>query len=182
MGWIDIETRLVLAAVFLLSGAGKLRSRAAFAEARRAVSVLGGVPERLLSTASGLLAVTELVVALTLMPGPTAMAALTAIVLMLTAFSLALARAIRNGVYVTCACFGAGGRPVSTRQLARNACLVVLAAAAIAARLSWPGDLTSVSVGGLAVAAFGAVVAAGVVALWDDLADLVRPESAPPNQ
>ena len=175
MVWIEIETRLVLAGVFGLSAFGKLRSTAAFAAYQHAVMELGRVPRRFLRAASRALVVLEVLIAVAVLVRPTALAALVLIPVVLTVFTAALARAIRADLAVVCACFGSADRPVGTSQLARNAALIAVALAALAARLAWPAEPTEVSAGGLLVCLLGALVAAGAVALWDDLAELLRP-------
>ena len=64
---------------------------------------------------------------------------------------------------------------MSGSALVRNAVLIGIALLALWARLARPAGLTDVSVGELLVCLLGAVVAVGAVALWDDLAELLRP-------
>ena len=57
---------------------------------------------------------------------------------LLVAFTAMLSNVIRHGAHVTCACFGgASSHPVSGIDLIRNAGLMLLAVAAIAATPPW---------------------------------------------
>ncbi len=58
--------------------------------------------------------------------------------LLLAAFSIVIVRAVAAGAEAPCACFGSGGgRPVSTRELVRNAVLAALAVLATGAGPGW---------------------------------------------
>jgi hypothetical protein len=50
---------------------------------------------------------------------------------LLIVFSLAIATRLAQGRRPPCACFGASSRPISAWTLVRNACLLVLAVAAV---------------------------------------------------
>jgi hypothetical protein len=85
-----------------------------------------------------------------------------AALVLLGAFSVFLARAVRHGVRAPCNCFGqTAGRPVSGVELARNAILAGFAAAALLADRPVTMRLTALST--LAAYAVGAI--AGVL-LW----------------
>jgi hypothetical protein len=80
-----------------------------------------------------------------------------AALVLLAGFSAVLARALRRGVEVRCACFGrAGGPPLSAAELIRNGLLAALAALAVAAGLEprVPALVPAAAVVIVAVAAF----------------------------
>lgn len=125
MSDIGSAAALLLAGVFALAGAGKLRRRTATAATFRALRLpapglaAAGVPAGELGVAVLLLAVPPVGAAL-------AVAAL-------GAFSLVLTAALRRDEPVSCGCFGsAGDDPVSAADLVRNALLAVAAAVALA--------------------------------------------------
>ena len=96
----------------------------------------------------GPVAAGEVVLALLLVVRP-AIGGIAAVVVLI-AFSLVLAAAIRRGEQVVCGCFGAANdRPVSVVDLVRNAALVALAVLAAAgsglARPTLPGLVTVTS-------------------------------------
>jgi hypothetical protein len=113
---------IALAAVFAWAGAAKAVDRAATARSFRALGLPGGalfttgVPAAELVLAAGLV----------LVPAAAAAVAFGLVV----AFSVVLARALRDGVAMGCGCFGTARRgPVSGRDLVRNAVLAVVALA-----------------------------------------------------
>ncbi|MFI0944308.1 MauE/DoxX family redox-associated membrane protein [Streptomyces sp. NPDC021020] len=172
MIWLDVEARLVLALVFTVSAASKLRSRAAFAAFTTAVGRLAGVPAAYRRPAAALLAAGEVLLAAGLLVPATAHLALALAAALLLAFTAALARALRAPEPVACNCFGPSDRPVSAAQLVRNGLLVALAASALAGGPGQAAGPADVGAGPLLVSLLGAVAAAGAVALWDDLAEL----------
>jgi uncharacterized membrane protein YphA (DoxX/SURF4 family) len=140
---------LLLAGVFALAGATKLRDRRDTTQSFRAL----GLPPGLASAVP----VVELLLAagLVVAPGWSAAVALA----LLAAFTTFLARAVRDGVAAPCNCFGSTGRSaVSAVELVRN---LLLAAVAVAALTADGPRRPSFAAVGLAVVA----VALGRVAL-----------------
>jgi hypothetical protein len=140
---------LVLAGVLLWAAAAKLSRPRTTAAAFAGLGVPGArvVPW------------VEVVVAVALVVRPSAGAP--AAGGLLAAFTVVLVRAVRRGVEVGCACFGGtASLPVSSREVARNAGLLVLAGAAVGARASMPALAEVILV--TTAAALGAV---GLVAL-----------------
>jgi uncharacterized membrane protein YphA (DoxX/SURF4 family) len=122
--------RIFLAAVFALAGAAKLRRRDETEE------TLGqfGVPERLRPAAAIGLPVAELVIAAGLVPTASARWAALAGLILLAAFSVAVARVLLSGERVDCNCFGAlHSAPVGPWTLVRNLAFAALAAVLVAA-------------------------------------------------
>ncbi len=121
--------RLVLAAVFAVSGAAKANHRVG---TRRAATELG-VPGPLAGVAAVGLPVFELAVAILLIPASTARLAGILGAMALLAFSGLLAVNLARGRRPDCNCFGAlSNGPISGWSLMRNAALLA-AAAAVAA-------------------------------------------------
>jgi hypothetical protein len=174
--WVTIEARLVLAGVFAASAVSKGRSPAAFAAFGSAVGMIGGIPRRYVRAASCFLIAAESLLVGGLLTSATAVWALGAAAALLCAFTVALTRAVRAGIEHACHCFGATDQVVGGGHLIRNAALIVVAAGGFAARVGAAPDLVpSGGLGGLAVAALGAVFLAGIFVVWDDLVFLARP-------
>jgi uncharacterized membrane protein YphA (DoxX/SURF4 family) len=111
---------LLLAAIFVLAGASKLRDRDATVRSFRQLGVPG--PD----SAARLVPLPELAAAVLLVVVP-AVGAIVALVL-LALFTTFVVNRLRAGVDAPCACFGStGGAPLSWLTLGRNALLAILA-------------------------------------------------------
>lgn len=175
MPYLLLFSRGLLAIVFLVSAAGKLRSRAqlrAFTESLRAMKVL---PAAAVGPVAGTVAMAELAVALLLVPLPTpapttigfALAAL-----LLGGFTVAIVLVLRRGVQASCRCFGASaGRPFGREHVVRN--LVLLAFAVLGGYASL-GD-TAITGYRAVLALPPAALCALVVTRLDDLVALFAP-------
>ncbi len=157
---ILLAARLLLATVFAVAAAGKLAGRS------RTVETLAefGVPARLRRSVAIALPLTELAIAVALLPAATAAWGALAAALLLAAFTAAVARTLMRGQEVDCNCFGSlGPSRISRWTLARNVVLLALAGGvAIAAQgdpgtsaVAWLGDLDT---GGLALLGAGAAL------------------------
>ena len=173
---LQLEARLVLAAVFALSAAAKLRSATAVADFRRAAAALGG--PRLPSDAPAVLAVVvpagEAALAAALLLTASAAAALACAAVLLTGFAAVLTAALRRGESASCNCFGSSRHPVSRAQVVRNAVLTAVALLGLTGAVMRHG-VQSIGLPALLVAVVAAGAAVWVVALWDDLAALFLP-------
>lgn len=148
--------RALLATVFAVSGAAKLRDRTGTLEAVAAF----GVPARLVPAVAAALPPAELVVAASLVPHATAPAGSLAALTLLVAFSAAVGLALAQGRRPRCSCFGSiGSSDVSGRTLVRNG---VLAVAAVAGVIG-PGSVVAAPPGRVAAAVVAGVLAAGLV-------------------
>ncbi len=133
---------LVLSELFVMAGLSKLRDTAA---TQRSFVALG-VPAA--GFASGAVPATEIVIALLLVAVPVvgALAALTT----LAFFTTFVARQLRHGVVVPCACFGAAStEPLSFQKLIDNVAMMLAAFFALLTLGPHP------PVGDLALADFG---------------------------
>ena len=146
--------RVALAVVFATAAVAKLID-----PARTRESLAGfGVAERFRASAAVVLPLTELALAALLLPQPTAVGAAIAAIVLLLAFSAAIARAIAHDETPDCNCFGQlGSHPVGRASLARNA---VLGAVAVTIAAAGPGESV-----GQALSGVDALPAVGVTAL-----------------
>lgn len=151
--------RIALAVIFVTAAVGKLLDREGARQAMRDF----GVPGRFAPPAALLLPVAELVAAVALVPPLTGWFGAIGALLLLGAFSAAIALSIARGQAPDCHCFGQlGGGPVGISTLARNAGFSALAIVAIAAGpdqdgYGWITDLTrleqaTLGLGGIAIA------------------------------
>jgi uncharacterized membrane protein YphA (DoxX/SURF4 family) len=135
MAAATLVARLVLAAIFAVAGAAKLADRD---DARRTVRGFE-VPAALVAPLALLVPVAELATAGALIASPTVIAGALAAIVLLAAFSAAIAVAIARGRQVECGCFGRlYSAMVSRRTLARNGAQAAVAAFVLAGALSAP--------------------------------------------
>jgi hypothetical protein len=165
--------------VFAVSAASKLRGRTAFDEfvgttRVLAVAIVPGYEvsrdqARMIGVAviSGEIAVPVFLV----VPGKAGIGLGVAMIL-LTAFGMGIAAAMRRGLRTTCRCFGSSSTPLGRRHLVRNALLVAVAATGLA---FGPDRVANGDPAGLALAGVGALVLAALVVRLDDLIDLFTP-------
>ncbi len=150
---ILLGARILLAAVFALAGTTKLGRRDQSEETLARL----GVPERLRPATAVGLPVLELTIAAGLVPAASARWAALGALLLLAAFSAALARPLLSGERVECNCFGTlGSAPIGPWTLVRN---LVLAALAAAVFLAGPGKSVGALDGATVLAAAAAAAA-----------------------
>ncbi|MBE3008899.1 methylamine utilization protein MauE [Microbispora sp. NEAU-D428] len=156
--------RLLTGIVFLTSAVSKLRGRAAYEEFTVATRALARLPAR---PVAALVVAAEIAVAPLLAWPPTVLAGFCVALGLLLAFTVAIVVALRRGRRVPCRCFGASAVPVGPGHLARNAVLIVAAAAgAIQAATAAiqggagavPGNLGAAGLAAVALAAGAAAV------------------------
>ncbi|MEV4324022.1 MauE/DoxX family redox-associated membrane protein [Microbispora rosea] len=164
MAYLFAFCRLLTGIVFLMSAVSKLRGRAAYEEFTAATRALVRLPSRLVAA---LVVAAEIAVAPLLAWRPTALAGFGVALGLLVAFTAAIVVALRRGRRVPCRCFGASAVPVGAGHLARNAVLIVAAAAgAVQAGAGAVHAGTGAVFAGLGPAGLAAVaLAAGAVAV-----------------
>ena len=118
---LAIAARLVLGAVFVYSASRKKHTGPEFVAAMKAF----GMPAPRLSAA--VLTVVEVVLAVSLFAWRDDARPAVAALVVLAAFTVAVAVNLGRGRAVPCPCFGASGRPVSSATLVRNGWLAALA-------------------------------------------------------
>jgi hypothetical protein len=187
VSYLELGCRGVLAGVFLVSLAGKLRGPAAYRGFVTATGELLGVGARRARSMAVLAVVAEgavlglLVVGLgTELAAPGTGWAGRAVVGwlgfggaggLLVGFSGALVRALRRGTGGACHCFGASTTPVGRHHVVRNAVLLLVAVVGLAAG---PGGGGSYQVAGVAVTGLAVAACVAVTARLDDLVALFR--------
>ncbi|MFE9203515.1 MauE/DoxX family redox-associated membrane protein [Micromonospora sp. NPDC007230] len=177
MLYLAIGCRSLLAAVFAVAVAGKLRNREAFAEFVRSIQRMAIVAPSLTRPAAIISVGAEIVVALLLVtpaPGPGA-AGFALAAGLLVVFTVVIVGSLRRGTTVPCRCFGRSEIPLGRRHVLRNALLVAVAAAGLLASL--PG--AAVDAGPAVVATVTGGVLGALVTVLDDIVYLVAP--APPD-
>jgi peroxiredoxin len=162
--------RLVLALVFLVAGLAKLADRAG---TRRGVEDFG-VPPRLVSPAALLLPLSELAVAVALMPTATAWWGAVGALVLLLVFVAAIGVNLARGRRPDCHCFGqVYSRPVGPMTLARNGALAAVAAFVVwqgfdspgRSAVAWLGDMSAAEAAALTGAVVGLTLLAALVGL-----------------
>lgn len=119
-----IVIRLVLAAMFVVAGAAKLRDRQG---ARQAVGDFG-VPSVLVGFGAVALPLVELLVAVAIVFDPTSRLGAAGASVLLAVFIAAIVRVIRQGRVVACHCFGSvHSATVGPKTIMRNGVAAALA-------------------------------------------------------
>ncbi|MFS8097902.1 hypothetical protein LFM09_12245 [Lentzea alba] len=156
---LDLFARVLLAVVFLVAFAGKVRTRQGFAEFRDSIAAIAPwSPARLVAAA--ILAAEAVAVVLLAVPGTRLGYAV--VVALLLAFCGGIALVMRSRKAVRCKCFGAGGEVLGPKHLVRNGSLVAVAliGAFAPSPASWEEPLTLLTI---AVVLLAVVVALHVL-------------------
>ena len=169
-GYTLVCCQFLVSLVFAVSVVSKVRSRERYGDFVTAVAQLApGLPVRP-AAATVVVAETAVLVSV-LVPATTPFGFVLALAL-LAAFTAAIAAAIRRRHSVSCQCFGASSAPVGRPQLARNAVLLLIAAAGLVVALS-PAR-SSPDPGVLAMAVLTGAAGGLAVVFTDEIADLFR--------
>jgi peroxiredoxin/uncharacterized membrane protein YphA (DoxX/SURF4 family) len=151
-----LAARLLLAAVFVVAGVGKLARR----EQTEATLGKFGVPPGSRPGLAIALPLAELAVVVGLVPTATAPWAALGAFLLLTAFTIGIVRVLRGEEEVDCNCFGSlAPSRISRWTLARNLALMVLAGFVVVARLNDPGASATAWIGDLGPTALVGILA-----------------------
>jgi len=125
LAWLPLAARLGLAGVFTTAGVAKLADRPAAARS----FVEFGVPGSLASVVVSLLAITEVVCAVAVLPSATARFGALGIATLLTLFIGVILWTLARGRRPACACFGqVRSEPIGPKVLVRNSVLWAAAA------------------------------------------------------
>jgi hypothetical protein len=173
MTYLAFGCQWLLAAVFGWSAVTKLTGRRAFTAFREATARLVPAPRRHTAAAAVAVVSGEVAAAVALAFPATAPAGLVLALVLLTAFTVAVAAAIRRGSTASCNCFGHSARSVGPHHLVRNGFLLVVAGTGLVAG---PGGGSGADIAGLALAGGCAAVLAVLVVSADALADLFAAE------
>ena len=133
LGISGLAAGLVLAGVFAFSGLAKLVDR----EGTRTAVDEFGVPTRLIGFLALALPLTELVVAILLLPSATRVVGAAGSLALLGVFSAVVGMSLVRGQAPECHCFGTlRSEPASWKTLVRNSLFMVFAALVLAAGVS----------------------------------------------
>ncbi|MEQ4720979.1 MauE/DoxX family redox-associated membrane protein [Nonomuraea sp. B19D2] len=170
MLYLMITCRALLAAVFAVAIAGKVRGRSAYDEYVSSIVVLGILPRTVSAMAAhALVAAEAAAVVLLALPwtAPLGFAAAVGTLAVLTGGILA---ALRRGRQAPCRCFGASVTPLGRPHVIRN--LVLLTAGGIGLAAWAVAGASPAHPAGVALALVAAAVGALLVVRLDDLLEL----------
>ncbi|MET7464362.1 MauE/DoxX family redox-associated membrane protein [Nonomuraea sp. NPDC005501] len=169
MEYVRVGCAWLIAVVFAITAVSKARDLAGFA---RSLPDLVPVPRALTRPLAVVVAALEglvaLLVAVPLVAGVSGVVAygLGLALLLLAAFTVAIAVALRRGRRAPCRCFGASAAPLGARHLVRNGLLIIAAALGLLQPAGSP------ALAGVVVAGVAGLIGAILVAAFDDLVDL----------
>lgn len=168
-GYLELGCRGLLAGVFLVSLAGKLRGRSEYSAFVTATASLLATGHRRARVLAPLTIAAEIAIVGALAVGP---AGLLAAAALLGCFTVALVLALRRGTTAPCRCFGASTTPVAVHHVVRNLVLAGLAIAGSVAGYAGAGaslDPAPLDPAALVVTALAALVCVLVTVRLDDL-------------
>jgi hypothetical protein len=172
MAALEIGLRTVLAVVFGIAFASKVRSPAAFIQFSRSLGDIGWLRGRRRSAAAAAIPALEAGTVLLLAITKTAAWGFAAAAILLAGFTTVTALEVARGHRVRCRCFGAGTAQIGPAQIVRNIVLLVASAAGLAVQPVSHGGAGAAAL----VYAFGlALLTALVLVRWDDLVYLAAP-------
>ncbi|MFF5208841.1 MauE/DoxX family redox-associated membrane protein [Streptosporangium sp. NPDC000396] len=180
MLYLMIACRALLAGVFLIALAGKIRGRVAFDEFVASIVALGMFPRAGSTAAAYAVLGAEAVVILSLALPSTVLLGFAAAMALLIALTTGILAAMRRGRRAPCRCFGASATPLGTAHVARNLVLLLAGGAGLTAGAVAGGDGAGAHPVGIALALVAAAVGVLIVVRLDDLLSLFTP-SVPPR-
>ncbi len=170
--YLELGCRVLLGGVFAVSAGSKLFPRTAFADFATATGRLtraGSGRARQLAVA---VVAAEIAVVLALTVPRLVVWGFGLGIGLLTVFSAAVVRSLREGQRASCRCFGASDSPLGKQHVVRNAALAAFGALGIATVLSDP--TSSLDFGPACVVALAALIVVALTARLDDLIGLFR--------
>jgi hypothetical protein len=165
-GAIGVGCCWLVAVVFAVSAAGKLRSAGARAAFRRSVADMKVLSIEVVGPAAAAVPIAEALAVVLLVLPPTAVYGCVLACVLLAAFTTGIVIVLRRGTRASCLCFGASERPFGARHVVRN---VLFAAAALSGALL---SAQPVDVPAALVAIAAGAIAALLVVTFDELLDL----------
>ncbi|MFF9345726.1 MauE/DoxX family redox-associated membrane protein [Streptomyces sp. NPDC014734] len=171
MELVSWSCRTLLAVVFAIAVAGKLRGAGSFGAFVRSTRELAALSARRgLAVARLVIGAEAVGVVLLLCPGRAAVAGFALAGCLLAAFTVATGASLRRGVRVPCRCFGSSAGDAGVLHLVRNGFLI---AVAVVGAAGTPPGLPDTA-GGLAVAVATGLVLGVVVTVLDDISESLR--------
>jgi hypothetical protein len=171
MAYLAFGCHCLLVMVFACSAVAKL-GRDSFAAFRLATARLVPAFRGMATPLAVAVVCAELAATVLLAVPATAPVGLVLGLALLTAFTVAVAAALRRGETASCNCFGRSTTPLQPRHLVRNALLMTVAVSGLVADLA---GQAGAEVTGMTLAGAAAVVLAVLVLNFDALADLFTP-------
>jgi hypothetical protein len=165
-GAIGVGCCWLVAVVFAISAAGKLRTSGVRAAFRRSVADMAVLPARAVGPVAVSVPIAEAATVVLLVIPSTAVLGCVLALALIAAFTTGIVIVLRRGTKAVCLCFGTTERPYRPRHLVRNG---LLAAAALAGSVlsGHPADLPAAL-----IMIAGSVIAALVLVMFDELVDL----------
>lgn len=172
MVYVELASRGVVGFVMALAVIGKLTGRERWRGFQASLDGLGWIPRGWRPVVASLVVIAEASVLVLLLVPATAAVGLTLGGLLLLGMSVAVLAARRAGREVRCHCFGSDAGPIGRAGLARNALLVLVCGAGLAAS-SVPTALPGPVTGGVVLGLAG--IAATALAYPGELAFVLTP-------
>jgi hypothetical protein len=167
--------RITLGLVFASSGVSKLANMDGF---RTALETFGLPPARVTNLIARIIVLAELAVAAALLVGVAVEGALIAVLVLLTVFTVALARSLVQGRRVVCRCFGElSTRPASWGAVLRNILLLASGVTALLGSQSAVSDTLLLTTADVVVVGMLSLSALALAALLGEAGSLVRGQS-----
>jgi hypothetical protein len=177
-----VSCRFLLLAVFAVSAATKLHSRAAFRSFALSLSYLRLAPPRWSAALAATTAAAEVAVVAALGVPATTTAGFAAAAGLLVILSAGIIWSLARGVSAPCRCFGASQTPISGAHVGRNVLLLLAALAGVAGAHTGPAPPHPVGTG---LGVFFAAVGLLGVLFFDDVVSLfagpIRPAARRPS-
>nr|WP_051865080.1 MauE/DoxX family redox-associated membrane protein [Streptosporangium roseum] len=180
MLYLTIGCRALLAGVFVIALAGKVRGRAGFDEFVGSIVALGMFPRAGSVMAAYAVLGAEAVVILSLALPSTVLLGFAAAMALLAALTAGILAAMRRGRRAPCRCFGASAAPLGTAHVVRNLVLLLAGGAGLTAGAVAGDAGAGAHPAGLVLALVTAAVGVLLVVRLDDLLGLFT-TSAPPR-
>ncbi|MEU4712596.1 MauE/DoxX family redox-associated membrane protein [Micromonospora purpureochromogenes] len=171
MVYLWIASRWVIAVVFAVSAAAKLRNRAAYRAFEAGLAAMEVVPPRVRRPVAMTVVTAEALVPVLVVVPATALPGLVVTLGLLTGLTLAVLTVTTRGTRAACPCFGAKVAPFGRRHLVRNIALIMVAAAGLLSGVTVTDG--AVTTGGVLLALGAAVVLAALVVVFDDIVELL---------
>ena len=175
MTYLEIGCRAALAFVLLVASTSKIHSARSYREFHDSLKDLGLSSDLLLRLLSLGIPAAEAATVVLLVIDRLSMWGLGASLVLIGAFTTAIAVARAQGKVVRCRCFGESGSPSGSLHILRNVVLMAWSAAGAVA------DLVPASHQGPGMVVFAVglgIIAAALVLRWDELSFLLKPGSA----
>jgi Methylamine utilisation protein MauE len=179
MLYLMIACQALLAGVFVIALAGKVRGRAALDEFVASIVALGMFPRARSVAAAYAVLGAEAVVILALVLPYTLLLGFAAATALLIVLTVGISAALRRGRHTPCRCFGASVTPLGRTHVVRNLVLMAIGCVGLAAGAAVGGTGPAAHPAGVALALATAAVGVLIVVRLDDLMELFTTSGSP---